>query len=255
MITAESDKTLTSWRRLFRRSNVHIAEYILMLVLMGALAGVLASMFYSFFGLMQVEGFAARALALVVLAQLGSLVVLTPAAFWFYSRVSGQEMVHPELMRKTSRTVFLTIWLIGMFLSVVGVSISIAAGIIGAMVGSGSGDSSVILNVVIPGLLTVALLSFFIITVAHRSTRALTKIAGIIIAAVAVLLFVANLVMAIVNVNNAKSDNSEERCTYSRYADRECTYTEYRNDRNSSYDSTRRSGTGGFENIYQPRFR
>lgn len=255
MINAEHDKTLTSWRRVFRRTNVHIAEYILMLVLMGSLAGVLASTFYSFFGLLQVDGFAARTLALVVLAQLGSLVVLTPAAFWFYSRVSGQEMVHPELMQKTSRTVFLTIWLIGMFLSLVGVSISIAAGVIGAVVGGGSDGGSVILSVVLPGILTVGLLSFFVITVAHRSTRALTKIAGIVIAAVAVVMLIANLILAIVNIDRVDSDDSDEKCTYSRYVDRECSYSEYRSDRNSSYDYNQRSSSGGFENIYQPSFR
>lgn len=250
-----NDPILTSWHRYFRRTSVYIAEYILMLVVIGSLVGVVSSSIYSFFNLIQTDGSAARVLALAVVAQLASLVVLAPAAYWLYARVSGQESVQPELRTKTARTVFLTIWLIGMMLAVVGVSISVVAGVLGGLMSSGdSSFGELVVRIVIPGMLVVGLLAATVILVARRVSRKDTLRIGIALAAVVAVLFISNVVLAVVK-KDAEIDR-DESCTYSRYIDGECDYSEYREYRDASrseYD--RGSSSGGLENIYQPSFR
>ena len=252
-----NDPVLTSWHRYFRRTSVYIAEYILMLVVIGSFIGVASSAIYSFFNLIQTDGFAARALAVVVVAQLASLVVLAPAAYWLYARVSGEELVRPQLRTKTARTVFLTIWLIGMMLSVVGVSISVVAGMLSGLVGADSDSvGEIIVRVTIPGILVIALLASTVILVTRRVSRKATMYVGIGIASLLAVLFVGNLIVAVVKKD--AGSGRDEACTYSRYSDGDCDYSDYREYR----DSTRRSSnyesgsrSGGLENIYQPSFR
>lgn len=255
MAIQTNDPILTSWHRYFRRTSVYIAEYILMLVVIGSFVGVASSSIYSFFNLIQTDGFAARALVVVVVAQLASLVVLAPAAYWLYARVSGQESVQPGVRTKTARTVFLTIWLIGMMLSVVGVSISVVAGMLGGLVGADGGSvGELIVRVTIPGILVIALLASTVILVTRRVTRKATIYVGIGIASLLAILFISNLIVAVVK-KDADTDR-DESCTYSRYSDGDCDYSdyrEYRNESRSDYNSG--SSSGGLENIYQPSFR
>jgi len=256
MAIQTNDPIATSWHRYFRRTSVYIAEYILMLVVIGSFVGVASSSIYSFFNLIQTDGFAARALAVVVVAQLASLVVLAPAAYWLYSRVSGEELVQPQLRAKTARTVFLTIWLIGMMLSIVGVAISVVAGVLSGLVGADSDSvGELIVRVTIPGILVITLLASTVILVARRVSRKATMYVGIGIASLLAILFISNLIVAVVK-KDADTDR-DVSCTYSRYSDGDCDYSDYREYR----DSTRRSGSssgsrsGGLENIYQPSYR
>lgn len=248
-----NDPTIKSWRRYFRRSNVHIAEYILMLVLMGALAGLVSSMIYTFFNFLKADGSTLRTLHALAAGQLGALVVVVPAAFWFYARVSGQEMVQPELRQKTARTVFLTIWLIGMFLSIVGVSISVVSGVMATIVGAGSSDAgSLFVNLVVPGIFTIVLLAMTVIVVAHRSSRKLSMAVGIAVAVISAVVFIGTITVAVVKSDNSPKDKTTD-CTYSRYRDGNCNYRQYRDDLTNRYDND--SAVGGFENIYQPSSR
>lgn len=256
MAIVTNDPIATSWHRYFRRTSVYIAEYILMLVVVGSLVGVLSTLLYSFFNLIQSDGYVAQALAVATIAQLASLVVLAPAAFWLHARVSGQEVVDPTRRSSTARTVFLSIWLIGMMLSIVGVSISVVIGLLGGVISTG--DTSIgelIIRAVIPGTLVIVLLATTVILVVRRVSRKSTIRTGIGIAALVAVLFISNLVLAIVK-KDAGTDR-DESCTYSRYIDKECSYSEYREYRrdSSNVEYNRGSGSGGFENIYQPSYR
>jgi hypothetical protein len=251
-----NDPILTSWHRYFRRTSVYIAEYILMLAVVGSFVGVASSSIYSFFNLIQTDGYAARALAVVVIAQLASLIVLAPAAYWLFARVSGQESVEPQLRTKTARTVFISIWLIGMMLSIIGVSISVIASMMSGLVGADSSSvGEIIVRVTIPGILVIALLASTVLVVTRRVARKATMYVGIGVASLLAILFVGNLVAAVVK-KDAGSDSSES-CTYSRYSDGDCSYSDYREYRNGSRSDYSRpsSRSGGLENIYQPSFR
>ena len=261
MAILTNDPILTTWKRHFRRTNVYVAEYIIMLVLMGALAGLLCSLTFSFFNLLMAESFTTSILGLATVAQLGALAAVTPAAVWFYLRVTGQEMIEPALHTKTVRTVFLTIWLIGMFVSVVGVNASVVSGIIGAFVsGVSLNIGQLLVGLILPGLLSVAILMFTTVVVMRRSTRSLSKIAAIVFSSLALVVLIAGFATTVIKLNSSSNNNSNnDRCTYSMYRDDECSYSDYREYYNSersydTYDSSR-SGAGGFENIYQPSSR
>lgn len=243
-----------SWHRWFRRTNVHIAEYILMLIMMGSFLGVLVSLWFSFFGLAYEGGFGARTLAVAAAAQLASLVVVAPVAFWLYARTSGQEMVQPELVGRKSHTVFLAIWMIIVVSVLVGMLIAVVASLMQAMFGLGSDDfGKALVTQVIPSLFGVTTIIFGLMIVVKHPARKLSMIAGIVLAALSVLLLIANMVMIIVRKD--ASQPIKQQCTYTRYyLEKECSYSDYLRDRSSRLDTMQSpSDSSRLDTLFTPR--
>ena len=241
-----NDPLQGSWHRWFRRTNVYIAEYILMLLLLGSFLGILASLWYSFFGLIATDDYSAVTLAKMTAAQLGALVVVGPAAYWMYARVTGQEMVDQALYARKSRTVFLTIWMIGVVLGLVGVVASVLTALSTAVFGFGGEAKDLWLNDVIPGVLAAATLAFGLsMVVKHASRTFVLKTAAAVVAGVAVVLLIGNIVMVVVRKDI--KEPAPAPCTFSNYLNGDCTYEQYR-ESNGSSSST---GTG---NTYRSLF-
>lgn len=235
-----NDPLQGSWHRWFRRTNVYIGEYILMLILMGSFLGILASLWYSFFGLIATDDYSAVEMAKMTAAQLGGLLVVGPAAYWMYARVTGQEMVDPTLHQRRSRTVFLAIWMILVVLALVSIVASVVSGVASAVFGFGEEAGELWLGVVVPGLLAAATLAFGLSMVVKHASRAFVlKTASTVVAALAVVLLIGNVAMIVVRKDI--KEPVQESCTFSEYLDKECTYQEYRNgieDRDSIQPTT-----------------
>ena len=232
----------SSWRRWFRRTDVYIAEYILMLMFFGALLGLLASLWFSFFQLILQDGYSGRLLAQTTAVQLGSLVVLSIVGFWFYARVTGQEMMQPELRQKASRTVFLTIWLI----IAVGAFVSLVAGAMTGFVQLLMGNSDagdLLVGGVLPSLLAAATIGFGIAAIVKHSRRKLSMFVGTVVGVLCVALFIANLTMVLVRKNAEEPVDTSSRCTYSRWVDGECSYSDYLEDSRENRNRYDRSNT------------
>lgn len=220
-----------------------------MLVLMGAFLGVLIGLWYSFFQLLAEDGYAARSLAQAAAMQLGSLLVVGPAAYWMYARVTGQEGQQPELYRKQSRTVFLSIWMLVAVLSLVSIVISMVGGLMSAMFGFSNDAGDTFMSTVLPGLFAAGTIGFGIFAIVKHASRKFVMMAAMVLAGLAALLLVANLVMVLVRKDVELPGSTTSDCTYSKYMDRECTYSEYRDNlRDSTRDSltpkTNRNTTG-----------
>ena len=260
MVKVANDPTLSTWHRWFRRTNVHIAEYILMLVMMGSFLGLLASLWYSFFGLMADAEYTARTLAMATSIQLGTLLVVAPAAFWLYARVTGQEMVEPGLQQKRARTVFLTLWMLGAVLALVGVTVSVASNVSSAVFGFGGKDvGELVVGTVLPGLFVVATFGFGLFVVVRHAKRKLSMLAGIVLAALSVFLLVANVTMVLVR-KDVKAP-VRPSCNFSSYLKADCSYEDYRKNSgvmnpSSVYDNKDSSpSTRGLENMFTPSAR
>lgn len=230
----------SSWRRWFRRTDVYIAEYILMLIFFGALLGLLASLWFSFFQLILQDDYSGRLLAQTTAIQLGSLIVLSVVGFWLYARVTGQEMMQPELRQKTSRTVFLTLWL----LLAVGAFVGLISGAMTAFVQLLMGQSEagdLVVGGLLPSLLAAATVGFGIAAIVKHSHRKLSMFVGVVVAALCVVLFVGNLTMVLVRKDAKEPVDTSTRCTYSKWVDGECSYSEYLRDSEGSrnrYDNS-----------------
>ena len=243
-------------RKVLRRTNVYIAEYILMLVFIGGFLGLLVSLWYSFFNLILTDGHSGRVLAIATAGVLGSLLVVGPAAYWLYSRVTGEESHRPELFKKPSRTVFLTIWLLMAVGSLVSIAISVVSSIVMAVFGLGGDAAELWVGRVIPGIFAAATIGFGIVAIVKHVSRRMVIGAGIVLAALAAILFIANLVMVVVrkDVAETKQQSSSSSCTYREYLDDKCSYDEYMDslrDSSSSRsrDSSRRPSTS-LEDIF-----
>jgi uncharacterized membrane protein YkgB len=240
------DATTSSWRRWFRRSNVYIAEYILMLILVASFIGVLVSLWFTFFGLMYGDTSVGVAVAAT---QIGSLLVVGPAAFWLYARVTGEEMMHPELQTRTSRTVFLTIWMVIAVLALVGMVATIVSSFVNAIFGLESNFGATLVTQVLPGLFSVATVVFGLCMVVKHTSRKFVMLAAMVLAVTAVVLLVANATMVLVRKDsvNATSSSpsvspqvtpeSDENCTITSYFDEECSYDDYLKDSRSRMDT------------------
>lgn len=245
-----NDPLAGSWHRWFRRTNVYIAEYIIMLILVASFIGVLVSLWFSFFGL--VNG-ANTLMVYTAAGQIGSLLVLGPAAFWLYARVTGQEMVQPELYERKSRTVFLAIWLIFAVLALVGMVAAIVASFVNAMFGLGGDFGTTLVISVLPGLFAVATVAFGLFMVVKHTSRKFVMVSAIVLVALAFILLVANLTMVLVRKDDATRapsinvpsttfpQTSDDDCSFSDYLDKECTYSEYLEDSRSSSSTTPRT--------------
>lgn len=238
-----NDPLQGSWHRWFRRTNVYIGEYILMLILMGSFLGILASLWYSLFGLIATDDYSAVEMAKMTAAKLAALVVVGPAAYWMYARVTGQEMVDSMLYQRRSRTVFLAIWMIIVVLALVGTVVSVVSGLSSAIFGFGGEAKDLWLGVVIPGVLAAATLAFGISMVVKHASRAFVlKTASTVVAALAVVLLVGNVAMVV-----ARKDIEQpkpETCTFSEYLDGDCTYEQYR----ESLGNTTQQNTNVYNN-------
>lgn len=233
-VVSTNDSLKGSWHRWFRRTNVHIAEYILMLVLMGSFLGLLVSLLFSLFGLIYETGYEARLLATNAVMQIASLAVVAPAAFWLYARTSGQEMMQPELTQRKSHTVFLTIWLVIVVLVMVSMLIAAKTSLAQAMLGLGDDDfGRVLMTHVLPLTLGVGTIVVGLFAVVKRPARRLSMVAGVVLAVMTVVLMVANTAMVVVR-KDAEQPVVSNPCTYSRYLNNECNYSEFRRDNQSS---------------------
>ncbi|HEY0965276.1 MAG TPA: hypothetical protein VGE13_02230 [Candidatus Saccharimonadales bacterium] len=243
-----------SWHRWFRRTNVHIAEYILMLLMMGSFLGILVSLWFSFFGLVYEDGFGARMLTVATAAQLASLVVVAPIAFWLYARTSGQEMVQQELTDRKSHTVFLTIWMVVVVSVLVGMLIAAVTSLMQAMFGVGDDDfGKALVTKVLPSLFGVATIVFGLMAVVKHPARKLSMLAGIVLAVLSLVLLVANVVMVIVRKDVTQP--VEQQCTYTRYyLEKECSYSDYLRDRSSNFDRVEGpSNSSRLDSLFTPR--
>lgn len=243
-----------SWHRWFRRTNVHIAEYILMLVMMGSFLGILVSLWFSFFGLIYEDGYGVRVLVTATAMQLGSLVVIAPIAFWLYARTSGQEMVQAELAQRKSHTVFLTIWMVVVVSVLVGMLIAVVSSLMQAMFGLGGDDfGEALVTKVLPSLFGVATIIFGLFTVVKHPARKLSMLAGIVLAVLSLILLLANVVMVVVR-KDVKQPVMQQ-CTYTRYyIDKECSYSDYLRDRSSGLDSLQSpSSSSRLDDLFTPR--
>ncbi len=253
MVTTDvniNDPTTRSWHRWFRRTNVHTAEYIIMLGLFGTLLGLLVSQWYSFFGLITEDGYAARSLAQTAAIQLGSMLVVLPAAFWMYFRVTGQEGVQPDLQDSKPRTVFLTIWMIIAVSSLVGIFVGVVTALVRAVFGFNDNLGDQIIGQIIPGVFAAATVSFGIASIVKHVSRRFVKLAALVVAAMALVLLVANTIMIFVRKD---SGSRPQRCTFSMYRDGDCSYNEYlKNTKNedSSSDLTNPRQSSSFENLF-----
>ncbi len=219
-----------------------------MLVLVASFIGILVSLWFSFFGLVQ----GASSIGVVAAAtQIGSLLVVGPAAFWLYARVTGEEMMHPELYNKTSRTVFLTIWIVFAVLALVGMVVTVVSSFVNATLGLENDFGATLVTQVLPGLFAVATVMFGIFMVVKHTSRKLVMMSAIVLAAMAVVLLIANVTMVLVRKGSTETTPAQpttsptvmpgEDCTISRYFDDECSYEEYMESLESNRDTTERN--------------
>ena len=220
-----SDQPTPAWHRWFRRTNVYIGEYVLMLVLMASFLGLLVSLWYSFFQLvLNSDSFTTSTLVRVTAGQLGALLVVGPAAYWMYSRVTGQEGVQAELQAKTSRTVFLSIWMLGAVLALVGLAASVGSALVTWAFGFADNAGDLFVSTIVPGVLAAVTLAFGVYVVVKHASRKFVMQAAVVLAALAFALLVANLVM----VAGRKDEKpAQQACTYTNYIDKKCSYSEY----------------------------
>lgn len=250
-VVAPPSSSIAPRVKLIRRTNVYIAEYILMLIFFAIFLGILAALWFSFFGLITATGYGASSKAVMTTAGLASLLVFGPAAYWLYARVTGEENANPAVLDKKARTVFLTLWMIGAIFSLACMLYAAIYGIVTSIFGMTEAGTTFV-NVVIPGLLSSATLGFGISVVVKHASRKLAVVAGIVLASVAAVLLIANLVMVIVKKDSTGSTNTssssssrsttttnsyytrpssdDDTCTISKYLDSECTYEEYLQD-------------------------
>lgn len=232
-----------SWRRWFRRTNVYIAEYVLMLALVAGFIGVLVSLWFSLFDML----YNSYPAVSPTVSQIGALLVVGPAAFWMYARVTGQEMIQPELYTRKSRTVFLSIWMVFAVLGLVSMVAAIVATFVGALFGLGGDFGGALVTNIIPGVLAVATIAFGLFMVVKRVSRTFVMIAALVLAVMAAVLLVANTAMVIARKDSVPDDTTtpliepDENCTFRRYyVDKQCSYEDYQDYLRSSSGSMRR---------------
>lgn len=233
-VTTQS-KTKMAWHRWFRRTNVYIAEYILMLIFVGSLLGVLTSLWYSFFGMLSVDGAEGKQIAIRAAVLLGSLVVVCPAAYWLYARVTGQEMIEPKVLTSKARTVFLTIWMIGIVVALVSIVASTASAVISSIFSLGEVSGTKLwVGTFIPSILAVVTLGCGVAMVVKHVSRTFVLRNAFVVAGLAAVLLVANIVMIAM-----RKDFTPQKptCTISAYYSGDCSYQEYRK-QNSNDNST-----------------
>lgn len=233
-------------KRWLRRTNVYIAEYIVMLVLVASFIGILCSLWFSFFGMLYNASYLDT---IGVVAQIGSLIVIGPAAFWMYARVTGQEMVQPELYNRKSRTVFLSIWIVFAVLALVGLAVTISASMTTSLFDTaGTYLGGIVVTLVLPGLFSIATGVLGVLMIARRTTRKMVMRFGQMLLFLVGLLLVINIAMVMVRKDSVMNESWEpstspsvqlEDCAPYTVNPEECNYSNYRRDSNPSDSSSR----------------
>lgn len=185
-------------QKLLRRTNVYIAEYILMLILFGGFLIVLSSMWYTVFNLMMAEGYLGRLQLETAVVQLGVLTATGGIGYLLYSRITGEELRNPSVIRSKSRTVFLTIWLIITVLAVMGMAASMFSGVLGVMLGTQTDIAKVFIGTLIPSIFAINTLVYGVWVIVKRSSRYLTILNGNVLAMLACLLLFATVTAGLV---------------------------------------------------------
>jgi hypothetical protein len=212
MVKKKQLKTSKSTMRWFRRSNVYIAEYILMLVVTGAMISVLSSLYYATLQLTYTSGYEASSLVESITMQLAVLLIVAPAAYWLYARVTGQEMIEPTLYASKVRTVFLSLWMIPLAAAFLVVSISVVHAILSMIVDQSSDVLSLVVGTVLPGVLTLATIGFGLFMVVKRVKRKFTMMSGIVVSAVVAIVASLSLVTILMNRDVEIKDTND--CEY-----------------------------------------
>jgi hypothetical protein len=200
-------------QRRLRRTNVYIAEYILMLFIFGGFIGILASMWYSFFGLLVADSFTGSLVMRTTVALIGMLVATGVLGYVLYARVTGEELHNPSVVHSKARTVFLTIWLFGAVLTVLGMIIAMVTGLVDVMFGTASDTTQTLVGTVAPALFAIATLCFGIWLIVKRSSRKLSMVAGMVLAGLAAILLLATTVTLLVRKNDFMPKNSTQKST------------------------------------------
>lgn len=185
-------------QKLLRRTNVYIAEYILMLILFGGFLIVLSSMWYTVFNLMMAEGYLGRLQLETAVVQLGVLTATGGIGYLLYSRITGEELRNPSVIRSKSRTVFLTIWLIITVLAVMGMAASMLSGVLGVMLGTQTDTAKVFIGTLLPSIFAISTLAYGVWVIVKRSSRHLTILNGNVLAMLACLLLFATVTTGLV---------------------------------------------------------
>lgn len=217
----------SSWRRWFRRTDVYIAEYILMLWLFGAFVGILVGLWFSFFQMIGASGQEARDMAKATAMALGGLIVMAPASYWLYARVTGQEMVQPELHRHRVRTVFLTLWMIGAVGAIVGLCVFVLSQLSSIVFGYADDAGKTWVSDIAPAILAVLTITFAVFAIVKRATRKFAMVSGIVLAVLAVALLAGNVVMVLAKRDSPLPKVPAIVCTFDNYIQSKCTYSQY----------------------------
>lgn len=213
--SSTGDPLRSSWHRWFRRTNVYAAEYILMLILMGVFLGTLVSLWHSFFNMIVTDGSAGSAVAKTAAMALASVLVVGPAAFWMYSRVTGEESQNSSHLSSKARSVFLIMWVIVATLALVGVAAGIASSVFASVFGySQESTPQVWVGSVVGGLFGLATLAYGIIMVIKHASRKMVMMACTILASVTLVLFLASLLLVIVRNGHEEQQQQKDSSQY-----------------------------------------
>jgi hypothetical protein len=155
-------------------------------------------------------------------------------------------MVEPTVLTKRSRTVFLTLWVLGVTLALVGVVSKTVSAVMSSFFSFGDVSGKELwVGTVIPAVLVVLTLAFGLWMVVKHVSRAFVIRCAWAVAVLAVVVFVANLVMVIAR-KDVQAPAPAETCTISRYLNSECSYKDYQqsNSADMSNGSSTESGSG-----------
>lgn len=225
-------------QRLFRRTNIYSAEYILMLVLFGGFITLLAFIWYTFFGLLIAKGYSGERFVETAMAQIAALLVVGPLGYLLYSRVTGEELHNPLVLRSKVRAVFLTIWMLGTILTLVGLLVTMISSVFSVIFGLDSDIPHALLGVAIPSLLAALTLSFGIWAIVKRSSRKIAVVVGAILAGLAVIALLATTITVLVKKNQFSERSCSNGSSYSGNGCRpDSQKYNYRDSYDKSYDT------------------
>lgn len=198
-----------------RRTNVYIAEYILMLMLFGGFIGMLTSLWYTFFGLLVPDASSGYSMVNTAVSQISFAIATGCVGYLLYIRVTGEELHNPAVTRSKARTVFLTIWLIGAVLTLLTLVVAALGSILGVIVGTASDTTQSLVGTAAPSLFAIATLGYGIWLIVKRSSRSLAITSGIVLASLATVLVLATTITLLVRKNDLMPKTSpRSTCSY-----------------------------------------
>jgi len=220
--------------RYLNGTDFYIAEFILWLVIAGATIGTLVSLWYDFFGSMNASGSTGHNLATDIITSLGSLIILLPIAYILRCRVHGEETRTPVRLTQKSRTVFLTIWVLGAAVAFISMCAMVISGVFSSFYGFGGDASDVYVGSVVPSLLGALTVGVGSVLVLKQARGRLLQASWLTLGVIILVLFVGGFIVAAVH----KDDKDEPRtCSYSSYSTDHTCFNTYGSD-NSSQDNS-----------------